>query len=471
VRLTRAQLLGAAAAGALGAAGVYELVDRLVEAPTRRFGLGRAPEQHLLEGMRIVEDNGVEVVVPTLHHQIVTATVDVESHSADLAGARQRLEQVLRKLEDEFADTPDGLAVTVAWGLPYFRRFTPAQAKRHLPIDLRASEGRKQPVSALLDAIRFPSDPADTLLEDNHLAVLLRSDREANIREGAQAIFSELEGILTTTSIRKGFAGGGFEGAKSLPKRMAVAAGVKGADLIPDTAELFLGFTSTQRHALGPPRIVNFETLGRIDLRGSDYFRGGTHMHLSHLFENLEAWYLDFDFAQRVDTTFRPQLPVEDGTQTVPQGPDDVVGAAEVEQDFRRHGAIGHSASMQPVTRLQEDVRGSDGTLYPKGTAIPQRADFNTLDNPFFWSSRPKGDAQAEEPSPGIHFVVFNPSSDDFHRGRLAMDGVFPDGLRIPLEPRARGQGFNSVLRTTHRQNFLVPPRRHRSFPLSELSS
>jgi hypothetical protein len=49
------------------------------------------------------------------------------------------------------------------------------------------------------------------------------------------------------------------------------------------------------------------------------------------------------------------------------------------------------------------------------------------------------------------------------------MDGVFPDGTSIPLHPRARGQGFNSILQTTHRQNFLVPPRRHRSFPLVEL--
>ena len=48
------------------------------------------------------------------------------------------------------------------------------------------------------------------------------------------------------------------------------------------------------------------------------------------------------------------------------------------------------------------------------------------------------------------------------------MDGVLPGG-RIPFPPRDRGQGFNSILRTTHRQNFLVPPRRHRSFPLSEL--
>jgi hypothetical protein len=68
-----------------------------------------------------------------------------------------------------------------------------------------------------------------------------------------------------------------------------------------------------------------------------------------------------------------------------------------------------------------------------------------------------------------LHFVVFNPSSDDFHRNRRAMDGVLPDGTRLPLRARDRNQGFNSVLRTTHRQNFLVPPRRHRSFPLAEL--
>ena len=71
-------------------------------------------------------------------------------------------------------------------------------------------------------------------------------------------------------------------------------------------------------------------------------------------------------------------------------------------------------------------------------------------------------------PAAGVHFVVFNPTGDDFHRNRLAMDGVLPGG-RLPFEPRARGQGFNSILRTTHRQNFLVPPRRHRSFPLAEL--
>ena len=48
------------------------------------------------------------------------------------------------------------------------------------------------------------------------------------------------------------------------------------------------------------------------------------------------------------------------------------------------------------------------------------------------------------------------------------MDGVLPDG-KLALPPRDRNQGFNAVLRTTHRQNFIVPPRRHRSFPLGEI--
>ena len=60
---------------------------------------------------------------------------------------------------------------------------------------------------------------------------------------------------------------------------------------------------------------------------------------------------------------------------------------------------------------------------------------------------------------------------DSFRRVRLAMDGVLPDGVRLELEARSVGQGVNSVLRTTHRQNFLVPPRAHRSFPLSDLKA
>jgi hypothetical protein len=470
VRLTRRQLLGGAAAGALGAAGIYELVDQLTESP-QRAPAGTLPvEQHLLAGMKTIEHEGVEVIEPPLHHQVLTAKLRVEARRSDLQEAQETLEQALRGLESRYEVTPAGLAVTVAWGLPYFRRHVAGLAPMHLPIDRRASRSREAPVPAVLDAVRFPSDPADTILEDNDVAILIRSDDRRHVADGAKALFDEAGDLFELTSVRKGFQGGGFGGATSLPKAMATAAGVPGADLIPDTAQLFLGFTSTQTHTQGQSAIANFETLGLVDVRDG-YFRGGTNLHLSHIFEDLEAWYLDFDFRERVDTTFRPRLKAKDGAQTLPQRPQDAAGEGDVTTDFRRFGAIGHGASIQPTSRLQMDVRGADGRLYRKGSAIPLRADFNTLDNPFFWTVHPKRDGFEERPAAGVHFLTFNPSSDDFRRNRLAMDGVFPDGTRLPLQARSRGQGLNSVLHTTHRQNFLVPPRARRSFPLVELLS
>jgi hypothetical protein len=456
MRLTRRQALAGAAAGALGGAGIYELVDRLAggggDEPLRRSFGRMGEEQHSL-GLAVVVENGVEVVVPPRHHQLVTAKVA----ASDPRKAARELEDALVELERRFdPTTPAGLGVTLGWGRPYFRDHVSHQADAHLPFDRRAHK------PALIDAIRFPSDPAETVLEANDVAVLLRADNHDHVAAGAKALFQDLN-VFRVTSIRKGFVGGG------LPKRMAVAANIPGADLIPEGSQLFLGFTSTQKAGLGPARIANFETLGYVDLGPKDYFRGGTHMHISHLFEDLEAWYLNFDFRERVDTAFRPGLRVKAGTQTVRQDPQDVSRTPQVERVFRDTGRIGHSSAIQTASRLQRDVVAGDGTVYRRGTAIPQRADFNTLDNPFAWSAAPERDGLADAPHAGVHFVVFNPSSDDFHRNRLAMDGRLPDGTRLPLPARARGQGFNSVLRTTHRQNFLVPPRRSRSFPLAEL--
>jgi hypothetical protein len=459
MRLTRRRFLGGAAAAALGGAGVYELVDKLSPAPKRSVvePAGLPPEQHLIE-LGTVRSDGVEVVVPPLHSEVVTGTVV----ASNLRDAQQQLEDALRELDSRFSLDPAGLAVTVAWGVPYFERYVPAQAKLHLPHDRRARK------PALLPTRTFPSDPHATLLESNDVAVLLRSDSRAHIDDARALLFEHLK-VFRMTSIRRGFAGGGFEGGQSLPQRMAVAAGVPGADLIPHGSELFLGFTSTQKAGLGPRLIANHETLGYVDV-GSGYFRNGSAMHLSHIAEDLEAWYLNFDFDERVLTAFRPGLAdVKQGTQTVPQGPDNISSQELLSKQFTSTGRFGHSASPQPTSRLQEDVTGPDGTVYPKGTAIPQRADFNTLDNPFAWSIDPARDKMSRQPSAGVHFVVFNPSSDDFHRNRLAMDGILPDGTKFSVPPRARSQGFNSVLTTTHRQNFLVPPRRHRSFPLAEL--
>ena len=468
MRLTRKQLLGGAAAGALGAAGIYELVDRLAESPERAAAGDLPDEQHLLASAKIVEHEGVEVIEPPLHHQVVTARLRVEPRRHELREAQQTLERAVAEVEGRYGVAPAGLGVTLGWGRPYFRRFVGGLGDRHIPVDRRASTSADRPVSAFLDARRFPSDPGSTILEANDVAVHFRSDEREHIAEGSKRLFDATAGIWDVSSIRKGFQGGGFSGGRGLPKEMALAAGIQGADLIPDGAQLFLGFTSTQKHTQGQSRIANFETLGLVDVR-EGYFRGGTHMHLSHLFENVEAWYLDFDFRERVDTTFRPGFRAREGAQTLRQAPEDAATRTDLERDFKRSGAFGHSGSIQPTSRLQMDVRGADGELYRRGNAIPLRADFNTLDNPFFWTADPDRDRHSDQPEAGLHFISFNPSSDDFNRNRLAMDGFLPDGTQLRVGNRSRAQGLNAVLRTTHRQNFLVPPRRHRSFPLVEL--
>ncbi len=455
---TRRELLVGAAAGALGAAGIYELVDQLAAStPARRVDAIKLPEQHLLEGIEVVKDNEVEVLVPPLHHAVMTARIALDP--TQLRDAQSTLEQTLIALDDSYPLSPAGLGVTVAWGLPYFERLVPAAARRYLPFDRRA----KKPV--LLPARRFPSDPLTTVLEQNDVAILLRSDVLAHIDDALTRLTHT--GVLQQTSLRRGFVGGALQGGRSLPLEMAVAADVPGADLIPDGSELFFGFTSTQKAAFGPGKIANFETLGYVDLRGSDYFRAGTHMHLSHLTEDLLTWYVNFAYSERVTTAFRPGLDVAANTQTVPEGSAQAASTADVKRLYKLTGRIGHSASIQTASRLTADAVGPDGTHYPKGTAVPIRADFNTLDNPFFSADDPA--LLGQGPMAGLHFVVFNPSGDDFERTRLAMDGVLPDGTTLPFLERSRAQGFNIILTTTHRQNFLVPPRLHRSFPLAEL--
>ena len=204
MRLTRRQVLAGAAASALGAAGIYELVDQLGgEAPTRPVGAPVPPEQHLLDSVAVIVDNDVEVVIPPLHHQLVTAMVRAD----DLSAAQRDLNDALEELDRRYESTPAGLGVTVGWGLPYFERRMPEAWAAHGPRDRRARK------LALLPAVRFPSDPRETVLEENDVAVLLRSDSSDHLAAAARLLFDRLA-VFDITSIRKGFA---VEGPRPCP--------------------------------------------------------------------------------------------------------------------------------------------------------------------------------------------------------------------------------------------------------------
>jgi hypothetical protein len=465
--LSRRELLKRGAV-ALAAGNIYALLDSLAEAPARAaVGAVQAREQYLLPGLKVVRELGIDVVVPPLHHRVITARVRVPA--TRLAAARTRLERSLTALERRYPRSPAGVAVTAAWGLPYFRRLVPrlADGRRfpaYLPVDVAASKAARKRVAAVVDASPFASDPSTLVLGGDDVAFVLRSDVVAHIDDAQHALLAPE--LFEITSVRNGFVGGGFGAGPGLAKQMALAAGVPGAELIVDGVQMFLGFTSTQKAAMAPDRIASFETLpGHTDQKPGSFWSGGAAMHLSHLDEDLEQWWHTVPFTDQLRAMTRPGLTVPDKTYTIAEDVTRVETAKDVHADLASFGAVGHSATLQTVTRLQADTRDAYGVVRPRGTAIVQRADFNTLDNPF---ATP---AAAPTPSAGLHFVAFAPTTGLFNRARRAMDGALGDGSRLPIDARAEAQGFNAFIHPTHRQNFLAPPRSERSFPLAGLAT
>jgi hypothetical protein len=485
---------------ALASAGIYELIDTIVQPPERVAFAATQPwplEQYIIENVRIIKDNGsginssngtILVEVHPLHNHVITATLNVPAHAKALQDAQHHLESVLLGLEQKFAPTPGGLGVLVAWGLPYFHNYIPSLGKTsgffkagtrypaYMPVDLVTSKLEGHTVYAVQQAMTFPSDqpPAGfgpVHLEQNDVAVLLRSDSLTNVMEATNTLFgtgsNQTGSLFKVTSIRRGFAGGGFYGKQSLPSRLALAANIPGAKSIPPHAEVLLGFTTTLQANMGPGIIANLETLpGETDQWPHGYFQHGTTMQLSHLFEDLATWYGQGfpTYADRVQAMLQPGLSPAPGTLTLnPPGQSE----ANVVQGVHQYHAYGHTGSMAPVDSTTAPTTSNYGVDYPTGTTIPVRGDFNTLDNPFHYTSDPTGDHYSNKPAAGLHFIMFQPTIAIFNRVRLAMDGHYSDQT-LSVAPRSPHAGINSVLFTTHRQNYMVPSRLHRSFPLAE---
>jgi hypothetical protein len=481
--LSRRSLLkgaGAASLAAFSARGIYELLDEmgLAGPPRAEAAVRRFQEQYLIDQVEVILDNGVALGIPPLYNDIITAKLAPGTWTAaKLKSAQTRLERALALVEKPYPSTAAGLTIVVAWGLPYFTSFVKSKWDQWGPVDVKLSNDTGTKQFAVLPAVAFPSDPSDVILEDNHVMFKIRSDSQQILAGVERALFEDASSgayvgdLLQLTSKRIGFLGRGFN-SPSVAKRLAVAAGVAGADQIPDRAQLMMGFTSTQGHALGPDNIVSFETLpGVTNQWPGGYFAAGCATHLSHLYLDIATWYGSFDYGKRVARMFSPRTAAPAGDPvTLPNGPQQRSTLEQVKDDALTHRTLGHNATLQQATRLAADVRDNYGRLRTAGTAVPLREDFNTLDNPFAWSSD-AGVVQSGKAA-GMHFVAFVPTSRHFHTARRAMDGLMPDGTNLreaPYNVSDENNGFNSLMRASHRQNFVVPPRGHRSFPLAEL--
>ncbi|MGW7236668.1 DUF7405 family protein [Streptomyces sp. NPDC054804] len=486
---------------ALASAGIYELIDTIAEPPSRPTATDSPPsqEQYILQNEQVVMVNGsgvkssdgkIAVRVPALHDHFITARLNVSANAKALQEAQHHLESVLLDLERQFPPTPTGVGTTVAWGLPYFHHYIPTLGKTsdffragtsypaYLPVDLETSKKEGRTVYAVQEARTFPSDQpppgfGPVRLEQNDVAVLLRSDSLANIKAASNTLFgagsNRAGSLFRVTSIRQGFSGGGFYGQQGLPSKLALAADIPGAKSIPRVAQGFLGFATTLDSNMGPGVIANLETLpGLTDQWPNGYFKQGTTMHLSHLFQDLVTWYeQNFpQYSDRVQAMLHPGLSPAPAPGTLALQPPGQ-SEAQVAQGVQRYHGYGHTGSMSEVDSTTSPQTSNYGKAYPTGTTIPVRGDFDTLDNPFHYTSDPTGDHYSKKPAAGLHFIQFQPTTAFFNLVRLSMDGHYP-GRTLPVAPRSSHAGINSVLNTTHRQNYLVPPRRHRSFPLAE---
>jgi hypothetical protein len=456
----------------IAARGVYEMLDEL-DGPQRAEAaavIRRFQEQYLIDQIEVILNNGVTVAIPPLHNDVFTATLKstVNWTTAALQSAKTRVENAIARVEAPHPSTAAGLTIVVGWGLPYFRTFTPSLMNSYPP----AIPGTSSKQYAVLDAIQFPSDPSNVVLESNHVMFKFRSDSSSIVSGAERALFDDqnsgayIGDLFDLTSKRIGFLGRGF-GTRSVGKTLALAAGGR-PDPRGRAAHARLhqhpdpGARPGQHPELRDPARRHRPVPRRL-LR-----RRLRHAPLAPVPGHPDR-YGSMDYSGRVKRMFSPrmQVPTDPSTVTIPNGPAQVSTMAQVKQDAAG-GLLGHNALLQQAARLGATVYDNYGRRREQGTSVPLREDFNTLDDPFFWA--PGGVGPVDKP--GMHFVAFLPGHHLFHRARLAMDGVMPDGTNFRQAPYSisdENNGINARMRASHRQNYVIPPRRNRSFPLVEL--
>ena len=129
-----------------------------------------------------MQSEGIEVVVPPLHSEVVTATIK----ASDLRGAQKELEDALRSSTRNTPRSPPGSPSR--W--PGASRTSSAHVRGAGEAAPAARPPRRQAGAAAGDPL--PERPEGHVLEENDVAVLLRSDLRAHIDAARKALFHDL---------------------------------------------------------------------------------------------------------------------------------------------------------------------------------------------------------------------------------------------------------------------------------------
>jgi hypothetical protein len=308
------------------------------------------------------------------------------------------------------------------------------------------------------------------VIEANDLLLTLRSDRLDNLlnviawlsgsnrlngRSVASPAFNKL---FTLTSTRLMFV------QRGLPRKIADQHKLPFANQINSQSPMWMGFADQQVSGSGPANITTFQgnsSARFTTAKSGDYFADGSIQHLAHDIQDLIQFYEppDETFTERVQYMFRSNpIPSVGNTDqftngggpaflnNVFQGKDDALHNAQAINTFEGEHRMGH------LSALQRSSRATDGT------PVHIRVDgpgFDSLDVP-------DGSNQAK-----LQFSVFVPTAEFFRVMRVNAASL---DLVAAYNVDEEDNGLERFITATRRQNFLVPPRSQRAFPLLELA-
>jgi hypothetical protein len=434
---------------------------------------------------------GVQVQFGPVHTTFLTANLTRLPTKAE----QTMLADALDTIETAYQFSPAGVFVFVGYGLGYFGRLPGALnggslAATHIP-RLTFDNNR----FALEEAKPAPTDVGQVGIVKRkfHIGVQLGgTDVLFTIRSDDARIIKDvvkwLKGNSTTlagqptpapqlplkwTSTRVMFS------QQGLPRQVAAQDSLYYAERINDQSTMWMGFADQQTSSTGPAPAVTFagnDSSRLTTAQPGDYFDNAAVQHLSHVILDLEAFYArageadqaeDETFLERVQYMFRSNPPPSFGGGGDPflngggpaflpagfQGTNDAaLGAQGVNTPGNAH-RIGHLAALQQSSRAAD------------GTPLHIRMDgpgFDTLDVPDVIVRPGKtGDV------PKLQFTAFVPTADFFDTMRRNQAAL---NLQAQFAVDPNDNGLERFLTTTRRQNFLVPPRRNRAFPLLELT-
>ena len=348
-------------------------------------------------------------------------------------------------------------------------------------------------------------------IEQNHMLFHMRSDSIHNLNDILAWLKGSgtLNGITLPSPAFNGLINFGTTRVqftqRGLPRQMANSNNFEFAPRINPDSPMWMGFLDQQTDSSGPPAITTFAGNGSAVLtnaKATDYMGLGSIVHLSHVIEDLFQFYSlpqqdsrhpDGESAtERLMYMFRAnQVGTTNGLPAPFNANDEFTNGgcpAFVVNKFAGPGDAGLDASggglfnpnsppsvqqtqtFTGLPRIGHEQALQRSSRAPDGTPLHIRNDgpgLSSLDVPAFQTFPNGSNVPAGSVQPKLEFAAFFPTAEFFRQMRI---NVAAQDLQVQGNVDPDDNGLERFITATRRQNFLIPPRPVRSFPLTEFT-